>query len=889
MNFMIPLRPAAILALFASLGCGALGVMLVRHYPLEPQWMLTVWAMVAAAGFLGWQVLPMLLPALVPVIGLAPWTGWISFEELDLLVLAIATGGYLALAITEPTRRPVPWRYRTLRWRSAVGVMLAVFTLSALISVWRGIEHAGGLQFGYDEGYVGSMNSLRLGKSLALVLVLLPLWQRAADLRPAAVMRLSRGAWVLVLILASVGAVWERWVYTGLLDFSTDYRTTSWFWEMHVGGAALDGCLALSMPMALLWMLRERAPWRFGAALAVLLLGFYACLTTFSRGVYLAIPAGLALCALLWSVQRRQGGPEEAAARSAWLPGDAALPLRSTLAVLAGVALAAWVLFSAGGYRGLMALAASAGIWVAMPSRRASWPVAQHRTLLGLALLPAFAIAGVGAVLVDGVPKLAYGVDLLIMAVTLALCWQWRQGVTRPAQAFLLAAGWFASLAAAWLVAAQWSGGRDPAGTAAVLLVLALAWLGVQWPVRPVDPFRQAGWRVRGLLWTACLLVCGVVASVGGGGYIGQRLSTGQQDLEGRLEHWGLTLGLLKGMDAWLLGQGTGRFPSTFANSGPFESRVGEHRWNAAAVDGGQGALDSAGFPAVPYPTVTLTSGLHNMGTGEMYRLSQRVQAVGGEVGATVVLRTRQHTQVRVEVCEKHLLYPLRCLDRQVEVEPLGGAWQVVRLPLGQAPQDFGGSRWAPRQLTAAVALNWRGSLVELRSVELADSQHGPLLRNGDFSQGMSRWFFSSDRIHMPFHEKSLPLHVLFEQGVIGLALWCGLLASALWRCTLGAARRHPLAPAAAGALAGFVIVGLFDSLVDAPRIGFLFYAMLALALGLRTPSRRLKKGEEPDEEEDALETRFAGDEHEHDDRRPTPPRSRSPRATGPGVGAAGR
>ena len=39
----------------------------------------------------------------------------------------------------------------------------------------------------------------------------------------------------------SAGALWERAVYTALLDFSSDYRTTGSFWEMHVGGAALDG------------------------------------------------------------------------------------------------------------------------------------------------------------------------------------------------------------------------------------------------------------------------------------------------------------------------------------------------------------------------------------------------------------------------------------------------------------------------------------------------------------------------------------------------------------------------------------------------------------------------------------------------------------------------
>ena len=37
------------------------------------------------------------------------------------------------------------------------------------------------------------------------------------------------------------------------------------------------------------------------------------------------------------------------------------------------------------------------------------------------------------------------------------------------------------------------------------------------------------------------------------------------------------------------------------------------------------------------------------------------------------------------------------------------------------------------------------------------------------------------------------------------------------------------LSPAVVGGLSAFVIVGLFDSLIDAPRIAFLFYALMAL------------------------------------------------------------
>jgi len=845
MKFVLPRRPSSFALLATAVASAALGLWLVRHYPVEPLAALALWTAIAVASFFGWRVLPLLVPALVPVVGFAPWTGWITFEELDLLVLAVAAGGYAALALTVPSKKPVPWRYRTLRWRAAVRVLMAVFALSVGIAVWRGFEQAGGVQFGFWQGFQEPMNSLRAGKSFALVLLLLPLWQKASDLRPSAVQRLGRAAWVLVLLLTSLGALWERWIYTGLLDFSTDYRTTSFYWEMNVGGASLDGALALSLPFALVWAMGERRPLRFAAALAVLLLAFYASLTTFSRGVYLAVPAGLTLCALLWAVQRREAlavlAPESAAAPAA--PGTSgAIPLGWSAGVIAGTAVAAWVLFGAGGYRALLALAGSVAVLLAMPASRAAWPRGQQRALLLMAPLPGLLLALGGGLLIDLLPKGAYLIDAAVVLLGLALGWHWRGGLTQPPQAFALAVVWMASLAGAGLVAAHWGGGRAMAPVALVLAALAIAWIATQWSPRVGADLRGAGWRVRGLVWTACLLACAVVAALGGGAYIGQRMSTGQQDFEGRLEHWRTGLGLLKSMDEWLLGKGSGRFPASFANGGPFDQRVGDYHLNPGGTEPAASGLP--GLAPSPRPTVTLTSGLHEMGNGEMFRLSQRVPAVAGEVAATVVLRTQFKTRLRLEICEKFLLYPLRCVDRETEVLPLGGAWQTLQLKLGNAPADFGGPSWAPRRLVASVTQNWRGGVVELASVSMADSVHGPLLSNGDFSEGLARWFFTSDRYHMPFHMKSLPAHVLFEQGVFGLALWASLVVTVLWRCTFGAGRQHPLSPAIVGGVAGFVIVGLFDSLIDAPRIAFLFYALMALGLGVRMPSRKPRDGE---------------------------------------------
>ena len=56
----------------------------------------------------------------------------------------------------------------------------------------------------------------------------------------------------------------------------------------------------------------------------------------------------------------------------------------------------------------------------------------------------------------------------------------------------------------------------------------------------------------------------------------------------------------------------------------------------------------------------------------------------------------------------------------------------------------------------------------------------GELLGNGDFQHGNDRWFFTSDRHHLPWHAKNLWLHVYFEQGVLGLLIFSALLVFAL-------------------------------------------------------------------------------------------------------------
>ncbi|MFI5445921.1 hypothetical protein [Polaromonas sp. UC242_47] len=124
------------------------------------------------------------------------------------------------------------------------------------------------------------------------------------------------------------------------------------------------------------------------------------------------------------------------------------------------------------------------------------------------------------------------------------------------------------------------------------------------------------------------------------------------------------------------------------------------------------------------------------------------------------------------------------------------------------------GDWYAPRLLEFSMAMASQGGMANLADVALTGADGRQLLANGDFSAGLAHWFFSSDRHHMHWHIKSLFMNVLFDQGLLGAALWGLLLAGALWRTSLG----------------GFAVVGLFDSLVDVPRVAWLFYLLVLVA-----------------------------------------------------------
>lgn len=260
-------------------------------------WLAAVLAASSPKAWLFW------LPALFPLLNFYPWTGWWLFDESDLLVLAVVAGGYARWAWQGADATSTAWP----RWASWAFAGLALCVAQA---VWRGWldapplpQHTGwrdALWQGLFADHLSAWNSVRVGKAFVWALLLAPLVGRAiaAD-RQAAGLAFVRGM-VAGLVLVGVLVLWERESQVGLLDFVSGYRTSAAFWEMHVGGGAIDAYLALTTPLALwaVWMAPSRV--RGWLALGLLWLAIYTLLTTYSRsvmGAFVVAVLGWALAA----------------------------------------------------------------------------------------------------------------------------------------------------------------------------------------------------------------------------------------------------------------------------------------------------------------------------------------------------------------------------------------------------------------------------------------------------------------------------------------------------------------------------------------------------------------------------------------------------------------
>lgn len=185
---------------------------------------------------------------------------------------------------------------------------------------------------------------------------------------------------------------------------------------------------------------------------------------------------------------------------------------------------------------------------------------------------------------------------------------------------------------------------------------------------------------------------------------------------------------------------------------------------------------------------------------------------------------------LQVLMCDKVLLYSDRChLDMAALTVP--DRWQPVAMTLPVAGLG-GGSLlgWFHRPVELSLSGTPFGHRVELRDVRLTDDAGRSVAVNGDFAFGLDRWIFTDDS-HISWRMLNQYLMLWFETGAFGLAAFLGLAGVAVAGGVRASWRGAVTGAAVAGSVAGFLVSGMFDNVLEAPRLATLFFLVCLCGL----------------------------------------------------------
>ena len=328
--------------------------------------------------------------------------------------------------------------------------------------------------------------------------------------------------------------------------------------------------------------------------------------------------------------------------------------------------------------------------------------------------------------------------------------------------------------------------------------------------------FKSGHWPKR-LLFAATLTAAMVAVSIPifTGKFAQSRMARVDKDLVVRQKHWEDALDIrTPGWLTTLLGMGLGRFPESHyllsregGQSGTYQLKSEEDNTYLRLVSGNSIYFEQ----------------LVSVAPRQTYLLSLDVRA------------SRPNVNITTPICEKWLLTSYNCNWKTMSIGKEAGVWRRLeaRINTDQLIQ----SPWYSRRPIKFSLYNSNSrTTLDIDNVRLETLYGENLLRNSDFSQGIDHWFFSADS-HLQWHAKSLPVAVLFDQGWFGLFAFGLFSLVGIWRGTRLAWQGNLHAAAALAAFIGFLVVGLFDTLIDAPRFLFLFLLLGVFCSLDKTPT----------------------------------------------------
>jgi len=292
------------------------------------------------------------------------------------------------------------------------------------------------------------------------------------------------------------------------------------------------------------------------------------------------------------------------------------------------------------------------------------------------------------------------------------------------------------------------------------------------------------------------------------GSFAQQRLGATGTDLGIRQAHWDESLRLIKpDFINSLFGMGLGRFPETYY----FGNREGR-------------------LPALFHYGQDAGNSFLTFGTGEPLYVEQAIDIGAGQsYHLSLDTRNRQGQGIlNVLLCERTYFYSYGCVSATLKHQAAPGVWEHHDTELFSG--ELGAWSWlGRREVKLSLENAGSGTMIDIDNVVLRNEQGSNLVVNGSFEDGHSNWFFSSTFNHLPWHIKNLWIGLLFDQGWFGVLAFASLITFVAFTLTWAAWNGNVYAGASLASAAGFLCVGLFDSLFDAPRLITLFFLMIAM------------------------------------------------------------
>jgi hypothetical protein len=176
---------------------------------------------------------------------------------------------------------------------------------------------------------------------------------------------------------------------------------------------------------------------------------------------------------------------------------------------------------------------------------------------------------------------------------------------------------------------------------------------------------------------------------------------------------------------------------------------------------------------------------------------------------------------VTVSLCDKVLLYSDQCQSAGLNLtQP--GVWQSMDATL--ETKDLGRAALFGL-LRRPVELSVFGSpgQIEVKGLNATDAAGRPVLANAGFTQELDRWLITDDS-HVSWRILNVYLMLFFETGLFGLVAYLALSGPAMTAGLTGAMRGTVYGAAITGSVVSFLVSGLFDNVLEAPRIACLFF-----------------------------------------------------------------